>query len=148
VVRWRDSRIGRSPDTVALNRDREGEVYPRVTVAVDQGSVGRFARSIGEDGTFVPPTWVAVPEIAAGLGPALADEGLGVELARVLHAEEEYEWRRGLRVGEIVSAQTRIDSIRGRGDVEFLTLVTTVTDQDGEEVALATSMLIVRGGSA
>jgi N-terminal half of MaoC dehydratase len=144
----RDRRIGRSSDIVALNRDREGQVYPPVTVVVDEGSVERFASAVGDDGSFVPPTWVTVPEISAGLGPALADEGLGVDLSRVLHGEEEYEWRRALRVGETVTAQTRIDSIRGRGDVEFLTLVTSVTGAGGEEVALARSVLIVRGGPA
>jgi hypothetical protein len=106
-----------------------------------------FARAIGDGASPVPPTWVTVPEIAAGLAPALADPELGIELSRVLHAEEDYGWRRALHVGESVTAQTRIASIRGRGDVEFLTLITALTDEGGEEVALATSVLIVRGGS-
>ena len=122
-------------------------MYPPVTVVVDESSVRRFASAVGDDATFVPPTWVTVPEIAAGLGAALADEALGVELSRVLHGEEEYEWRRGFRVGETVTARTRIESIRGRGDLEFLTLATTMTDEGGDDVALARSVLIVRGGS-
>jgi hypothetical protein len=147
VVPSRDRRIGRNSDTVPLNRDREGTIYPAVAIVVEEGSIDRFANAVGETG-FFPPTWLTVPEIAAGLAPALADEGLGIDLSRVLHGEEELEWRRALRVGEAVHAQTRIEAIRGRGDVEFLTLRTSMMDDEGEEVAVTKSVLIVRSGGA
>jgi hypothetical protein len=130
-----------------LNAAAEGRAYRQVAFAVEPERVARFAAAVGDD-AFVPPTFATVLEIAAGLGQAIADEDLGLDLSRVLHGEQEYEWHRPIRVGETLTAETTIANIRGRGEVEFLTLTTRIVDADGEPVVQARSTLVVRGDSA
>jgi acyl dehydratase len=74
----------------------------------------------------------------------IADRELGLELSKVLHGEQEYEWFRSMRVGETVRATATIESIRGRGSMRFLTLRTDLVDEVGATVVLARTVLIVR----
>jgi acyl dehydratase len=63
----------------------------------------------------------------------------------VVHGEQEYEWRRPLRVGETVTARPRIASIRRKGGHGFLEIETEVLDEAGGTVSIARSLLIERG---
>jgi len=128
-----------------MNAALEGKAYPPVRFRVDEDHVARFAAAVGDDGSSVPPTFVTVPEIAAGLVRAIADTELGLDFARVVHGEQEYEWSRPVRAGETLEVRATIESIRAKGGHEFLTLRTRMLDEDGEEVVSARSSLVVRG---
>ena len=128
-----------------LNRDLVGKTYDPRSFRVDAQRVSSFAATIGHEGDGVPPTFVTAPEIEAGLANVVADEALGLDLARVLHGEQEYEWSRPLEPGETVTATATIDDIRGRPSLEFLRLRTEIRAADGSLVCLATSTLIHRG---
>ncbi len=129
---------------MVLNPELQGKAYPEMAFAVDPGRVDAFAKAVGDDGSFVPPTLVTVGEIAA-LAQVIADPELGLDFARVVHGEQEYEWRRPLRPGDELSVRPRIASIRAKGGHEFLTVETEMRDPGGELVVLARSTLIVRG---
>ncbi len=130
-----------------LNAALEGKAYPAVAFTVEEEHVKRFAAAVGDDGSFVPPTFVTAPEIAAGLAKVIADAELGLDFARVVHGEQEYEWFRPVRVGETLTVQGTIEGIRGKGGHEFLTLRTEFGDAGGEPVVVARSTLIVRGAA-
>ena len=130
-----------------LNAELEGKAYPAISFTVDEDHVRRFAEAIGDDGTLVPPTFATVPEILSGLDRVVADEDLGMDFTRVVHGDEEFEWRRPVRVGEALRVQTVIESIRVKGSHEFLVLRTDMDDEDGGTVVVARSTMIVRGGS-
>jgi acyl dehydratase len=127
-----------------LNRELIGKRYDPRTVVVNAQRVSSFASAIGHDGDGVPPTFVTAPEIEAGFANVIADPGLGLDLSRILHGEQEYEWSRSLEVGETVTSAARIEDIRGRPSLEFLTLRTEIRGADGALVCLATSTLIHR----
>ncbi len=130
---------------MALNAALRGKAYPPRVLALDAQRVSSFSRAIGHPGDGVPPTFVTAPEIAAGLWSVVEDPDLGLDLAGVLHGEQEYEWGRPLVVGELLTAEATIQDIRGRGGVEFLTLRTELRDEGGAVVCVARSTLIVRG---
>jgi hypothetical protein len=130
---------------VALNASLEGKTYPAVRVTIDEEGVRAFARAVDQRGPGVPPTILTVPELEAGLNNVVSDPELGVDLARVLHGEQAYEWLRPVTRGETLVAQASIESIRGRGALQFLTLRTEVRDERGDRVALARSTLLIRG---
>jgi acyl dehydratase len=54
---------------------------------------------------------------------------------------------RPIRVGETLVAHATIDSIRGKGETEFLGIRTEILDGAGEVVVRARTTLIVRGSS-
>jgi N-terminal half of MaoC dehydratase len=129
---------------MSLNAGLVGKAYPPVRVEVDVDRVRAFARAVSHPGHGVPPTFATVPEILAGLGNVVRDRDLGVDLARVLHGDQEYRWERPIEVGETLFAHAMIDSIRGKGEAEFLGIRTELRDDAGELVVLARSTLIVR----
>lgn len=126
-----------------MNRALEGKVYPAVGFTVSSGQVDRFSAVVGNDGSFVPPIFVTAAEVAA-MAQVIADPDLGLDFARVVHGEQEYEWRRPIAVGDELVAAPRIASIRSKGGHEFLTIETEMRDASGEPVVLARNVLIVR----
>lgn len=130
-----------------LNPALQGKTYPRVRFAIEPERVRAFALAIGHPGDDVPPTFATAPEIAGGLANAVADHALGLDMSRVLHGEQSYEWRRPLRVGETLLAESTIERIRSKGGLGFLTLRTDLRDEAGETVVVAENTLIVREGA-
>ena len=130
---------------MALSASLQGKSYPAVRVTIDPERVRTFAHAVDHRGPGVPPTILTVPEIEAGLSNVLADPELGVDLARVLHGEQSFEWSRPVAAGETLIAHASIESIRGRAAMQFLTLRTDIRDERGDRVALARSTLLIRG---
>jgi len=126
-----------------MNRALEGKVYPAIGFTVRFDRVEHFSAVVGDDGSFVPPIFVTVAEVAA-TAQVLADPDLGLDFARVVHGEQEYEWRRPIAVGDELAVAPRIASIRSKGGHEFLTIETEMKDASGEQVVLARNVLIVR----
>jgi hypothetical protein len=132
---------------VALNTELVGKTYPPERFEVDAERVRAFADAVAYQGDGIPPTFVTVPEIVAGLGNVVRDPDLGVDLARVLHGDQEYRWERAIEIGETLVAQATINSIRAKGETEFLGIRTEIRDGASELVVAARSTLIVRAGA-
>jgi acyl dehydratase len=147
---------------VPLNTELIGKEYPALSLAVERDHVDRFAQSIGEDEPvfrdpeaarasgypeqLAPPTFVTTMQIMASAVVA-ADPELGLDYTRVLHGEQEYEWRRPVHVGDELRAVPRIVDISGRGPLEFLVIESEITDAAGEAVVVARTTLLSRGAS-
>ena len=129
-----------------MNHDLVGRTYPPVRFRLEETRVRAFADAVGHRGPGVPPTIVTVPEIETGLSNVVSDPDLGVDLARVLHGEQEYVWARPTALGEVLTAESTIESIRGKGGMQFLILRTELRDETGRLVVSGRSTLIVRGG--
>ena len=129
---------------MALNASLVGKTYPTVRVEIDEERARRFAHAVDHRGPGVPPTILTVPEILAGLRNVVSDPEVGVDLARVLHGEQTYEWSRPVVAGETLVAEASIENIRGRGAMQFLTLRTDIRDERGDRVATARSTLLIR----
>ena len=130
---------------VSLNRALVGKSYPGVELRLDAHRVAAFARAVGHPDDRVPPTIATAPELRAGLANVLADPELGVDLARVLHGEQRYTWRRPFEVSETLVAVATIEDIRGRPALEFLTLRTEIRDVSSALVCEGRSTLLHRG---
>ncbi len=145
---------------MALNQELKGKEYQEVEFTVDQPRVLQFADAIGEDNPvfrdreaaraagydeqLAPPTFVTVMQIMTS-GQVVMDQELGLNYALVVHGEQEYEWRRPVRVGDKLKATPRIADIYARGPNEFLVIEADIKDPSGETVALARSTLLSRG---
>ncbi|HSJ49844.1 MAG TPA: MaoC family dehydratase N-terminal domain-containing protein, partial [Actinomycetota bacterium] len=88
---------------------------------------------------------VTAAEFAA-LAEVVGDPDLGLDYSRVVHGHQEYEWGRPLVVGETLSTTTTIESVRSKGELEFLTLRTDLEDESGRVVVVARNTMVVRGG--
>ncbi len=127
-----------------MNPAAAGKTYPATTFTVEPRRVAAF-REIFEEAEGVPATFVTVAEF--GVMPQIvADPELGLDFSRVLHGNQEYEFRRPLRQGETLQVRTRLGSIRVFGGNAFLLVVTELVEPEGDVVCTARSTMIERAG--
>jgi N-terminal half of MaoC dehydratase len=91
----------------------------------------------------VPPTYAAVYALAATAPQLFADEEAAVDFARLLHAEQEFEWERQPRVGEAVVARGRVISDAERRGARFIRYESSVTSA-GAPLCRSTALFVVR----
>jgi len=145
---------------MGLNQSLKGKEYQEVSFTVERDRVIQFADAIGEDNPvfrdpsaareagyseqIAPPTFVTVMQIMT-TGQVVLDQDLGLNYSLVVHGEQEYEWRRPVLVGDVLSTTPRIADIYARGPNEFLVIEAEIRDTAGETVAIARSTLLSRG---
>jgi acyl dehydratase len=146
---------------MAINRDYVGRAFPasepyevsRVKIAEFADAIGdanpvyrdpAAAQAAGYADVIAPPTFAIVMSMAAS-GTALADPGLGLNYAMVVHGEQRFSYARPLTAGDVVTAQPTITEIRDAGRNVMLTSSTEIRTVAGELVCTATSTLVERG---
>lgn len=146
-----------------MNQELTGKEYPSVTYEVGREKIREFATAVGEtDPIYHDPEaarQAGYPEQVAPLtfptvvhvksGPAVVmDQELGLNYALVVHGSQEFEYRRPIVAGDVLTVTPRIAEITAKGPHEFLTIETTIADDSGEEVGVARATLISRGTAA
>ena len=63
----------------------------------------------------------------------------------VVHGEQSFTHARPLHAGDVVVAQTTVESIKGLRSLTTMATVTEVRTTDGEHVCTARSVLVERG---
>jgi acyl dehydratase len=146
---------------MAINRDYAGRVFPASEpYEVSRGKIAEFAAAIGDTSpvyrdraaaqaaghadVIAPPTFAIVISVA-GSGAALADPGLGLNYAMVVHGEQRFTYTRPLTAGDVVTAQVTIADIRDAGRNVMLTTSTDIRTVAGELVCTALSSIVERG---
>ena len=148
---------------MAVNTDYVGRVYPATEpYEVSRVKIREFADAVGEASelhrsreaaqaagyadVIAPPTFPIVIAMAAS-GAAVGDPGLGLDYAMVVHGEQRFVYTRPLRAGDVVTAQTTIESIRSTGSLTMLTTRTDISTVAGESVCTAYSTIVERGAA-
>jgi acyl dehydratase len=144
-----------------INRDYAGRVFPasepyevsRVKIAEFAAAIGDAnavyrdrvaAQAAGHSDVIAPPTFAIVISMA-GSGAALADPGLGLNYAMVVHGEQRFSYSRPLTAGDVVTAQVTLTEIRDAGRNVMLTTSTDIRTVEGELVCTAVSTIVERG---
>lgn len=122
-----------------------GRVYPAVKFEIERDRVQAFARALGADpSNGVPPTFAAVYSLYATAPQLFADEEAAVDFARLLHAEQEFEWSRHPRVGETVTSRGRVASDTNRRGMRFVSFEAETTDERGAPVCRSRALFVIR----
>lgn len=122
-----------------------GRVYPAVQFDIEPDRVSQFARAIGADPRDgVPPTFAAVYSLGVTAPHLFMDEEAAVDFSRLLHAEQEFEWRRHPRAGETVTSQGRVASDTSRRGMRFVSFETDTTDARGEPLCRSRALFVIR----
>jgi len=146
---------------MAINRDYAGRAFPpgepyevsRVKIAEFAAAIGEAspvfrdkaaAQAAGHPDVIAPPTFAIVISMA-GSGAALADPGLGLNYAMVVHGEQRFSYSRPLTAGDVVTATVTITDIRDAGRNVMITTSTDLSTVAGEHVCTAVSTLVERG---
>ena len=122
----------------------EGREYPLVTVELDADGVAAFAWAIGADpGEGVPPTYAAVYSLGATAPQLFGDKEAAVDFAKLLHAEQEFEWSRHPEVGEQLTSKGRVISDVTRRGMRLITFETDTASADGGPVCRSRARFVV-----
>lgn len=122
-----------------------GRTYPAVKFEIEADRVAEFARSIGADpAEGIPPTFAAVYSLGLTAPQLFGDDEAAVDLGRLLHAEQEFEWQRHPRVGETVISRGRVASDLSRRGIRFVTYETDTSDAAGAPVCRSRALFVIR----
>ena len=144
------------------NKDFVGRTFPATKpYEVSRVKIAEFADAIGDPSpvfrdrdaavaagypdVIAPPTFPIVVTMASS-GSAVADPELGINYALVVHGEQRFEYTRPLRAGDVVTAQSTIESIREVGSNVLMNTRTELRTVAGEVVCTAFSIIVERGG--
>jgi hypothetical protein len=122
-----------------------GRTYPAVTFELEAERVAAFARAIGADpAAGVPPTFAAVYSLGATAPQLFGDAEAAIDFAKLLHAEQEFEWTRHPEPGETVSSQGRIASDISRRGIRFVWFETATRGAAGDAVCRSRALFVIR----
>ena len=144
------------------NKDFVGRTFPATKpYEVSRVKIAEFADAIGDPSpvfrdrdaavaagypdVIAPPTFPIVVTMTSS-GSAVADPALGINYALVVHGEQRFEYTRPLRAGDVVTAQSTIESIREVGSNVLMNTRTELRTVAGEHVCTAFSIIVERGG--
>ncbi len=146
---------------MAVNKDYAGRSFPATEpYEVSRVKIAEFADAVGDPNpvyrdrdaavaagyrdVIAPPTFPIVVTMAAS-GQAIADPGLGINYTLVVHGEQRFSYARPLLAGDVVTAQSTIETIKTLGRNVVMTTRTEVRTVAGEPVCTAYSTLVERG---
>jgi acyl dehydratase len=149
---------------MAINRDYIGKTFPPTEpYEVSREKLREFADAIGDlnpvyrdraaaaeaghPDVIAPPTFPIVITMTGSMR-ALADPGLNVNYAMVVHGDQRFVYTRPLRAGDVVTAEVTISDIKSLGRNSLMSTTTQIRTVDGEDVVTAFATIVERGGAA
>ena len=144
-----------------LDKNLIGHRMGKRSILVEEGAVRAYAKAIGETDTTcldveaaraaglrslrVPPTYLSCMQ---GQLFATTDtlKLARMDLKRILHAEQAYEYLAPVCAGDTLTYEPRIADVYDKKDgaLEFLVMQTCITNQDGVHVADLRSVVVQR----
>ena len=103
------------------------------------------ARAAGYPAIPAPPTFpFSLMLIAPATKGSLVD--MGVDIGRVLHGEQGFDYHKPIHAGDRIAIQTRTTDMYDKkgGALEFIVQETRFTNQNDELCAVARSVIVVR----
>ena len=146
------------------DKSKVGKEYPPVAWEVERGKIAELVKAIGDTNpiyldkqeamkqgykdTPAPPTFLTVPMMWSSSMPGVIND-LKINFMMVLHGEEEYEYYREIYPGDKITGSPRVASIEEKtsksgSKMDMVTIEILYTDQNGEKVAKARSLLVER----
>ncbi len=120
------------------------------TFTIELGKIKEFARALGdphpcyETGDCLPPTFATVIDFWSG-DTSLASS-LELNMARVLHGGQEYEYRGKIWPGDVITTEGEVENAYSKAGMNFFVVKKTYRNQKGEVVLLSRSTIIERHG--
>lgn len=127
-----------------------------VSMPVERGKIREFAKAILDDNPAyeeevppAPPTFSMAsahwPAPTGGQAARLAE--MGLNMLRILHAGQEFEYLGEIRAGDTLKGRTVISDVKEKegkkgGTLTFITSETTWSNQSGEDVLVSRTVLV------
>jgi acyl dehydratase len=135
---------------MGLNAALAGKVYEPRTFAVTADGIRKYAEATNEDNPrFVSDDPVAPPAFpfVAAMGPlreVMLDPQLGVDMAMLVHAEQDHRLFRPIKAGDEMQVEACLEAIDLADTGHTFTVAVSLTNGRGEEAARVLSRMLIR----
>jgi len=147
-----------------VDQSAVGHTFTPVTARVEPGRLRYFFDTIGEANPLyrdegaaraagyaaapVPPTYLFCLEMMDAAEPFEFLTALGIDLARVLHGEQRFDYHAPITVGDTLTFKPKVTGVADKkgGAMTLIMIETEVTNQDGVHVADTSRTVVVRNG--
>jgi acyl dehydratase len=145
-----------------VDQSAVGREFTPVTARVEPGRLRFFLNTLGEsnplyrdenaaraagyDALPIPPTYLFCLEMMDATVPFEFLTALNIDLARVLHGEQRFDYFAPVVVGDTLTFRPRVTSVTDKkgGAMTLIVVETKVTNQDGVHVADISRTVVVR----
>jgi len=143
-----------------VDQSAVGRTFTPVTARVEPGRLRFFLDTLGEKNPVyhddkaaatgfaapVPPTYLFCLEMMDSTEPFEFLNALDIDLARVLHGEQRFDYHAPVVAGDTVTFKPRVTSVTDKkgGAMTLIVVETAVTNQNGVHVADTSRTIVVR----
>lgn len=137
-----------------VDQSAVGRAFKLVTARVEPGRLRFFLDTLGETNPVyrngaaapVPPTYLFCLEMMDAPDPFEFLTALGIDLARVLHGEQRFDYHAPVVVGDTLTFRPSVTSVTDKkgGAMTLIVVDTPVTNQNGVHVADVSRTIVVR----
>jgi acyl dehydratase len=146
------------------DKSKVGKEYAPVTWEVERGKIRELVKAIGDTNPIyvdkeaaisqgykdcpAPATFLTVPMMWSSSMPVVITD-LAINFMMLLHGEELYEYYQEIYPGDVITAKPKVAAIEEKTNkagkkMDMVTIELLYTNQRGEKVAKATSLLVER----
>ncbi len=139
-----------------LNQACVGKKYRAAATEVTLDAIQKYARAYNDDnpaffdatrpGGIVAPPMFAVTVTWDALMLAVTDPEVQADLIRLVHGEQDMEFFRPIRPGDVIDASAKIVSIETRATGEAMVVELNASTRDGQPVQRTLFNAFIRGG--
>lgn len=133
--------------------------YSPVTYEVCKEKIKEYARAVGDlnplyvdeeqaknsqYGRIIAPPLFAAIYAREALENWIFDSELSLNLLMMVHGEQEFEFFKVVKAGDVITTEGRIAEIYEKKGLDFISLETISTNQQGEVVTRAIWKMVIR----
>jgi hypothetical protein len=98
-----------------------GQTFPTTApYEVSRAKIDEFLAAIGEPPTGCAPATFPIVVTFHALEAFMADPRVGMELHRIVHADQRFVHERPMKPGDVVTTRMSIESIRSMGGADII----------------------------
>ncbi|HBU47325.1 MAG TPA: MaoC family dehydratase [Myxococcales bacterium] len=94
-------------------------------------------------GLMAPPMFAVIPTFKPVIA-CVSDEELEIDLAKLVHGEQEFHFHRPIRAGDTLLTTGVMETVREKGPMYFVKIRTTTVDDANETVVTGLWNLVIR----
>ena len=140
-----------------VDQSAVGREFTPVTAHVEPGRLRFFLDTLGERNPLyrdaqaasappVPPTYLFCLEMMDATVPFEFLTALNIDLARVLHGEQRFDYHAPVVIGDSLTFRPRVTAVTEKkgGAITLVVVETSVTNQNGVHVADLSRTVVIR----
>lgn len=137
---------------MTIDRCHIGFSLPSFKVSIDPERLRLFAQAIGEENPcfekIAPPTFLKAIEGENNSSRVIL-EALQIDLKRVLHAEQQFDFIEPVRAGDSITVERRVMDIydKREGALEFVVIESVLSNEARAVVGRSRQVVMVRNAT-